>query len=109
LESVGINLNFIKSLRSDIIKSKLSEQEIISIIDKTVSVLTENKATFSKKELSRELMKFTLKDGLVEEDFLHLFSKSTNLIKLDKNIYSSHSLIEDEKYVIENLLEIQIN
>jgi len=106
LEEAGITLSLVLSLKGEGLKIIIDDKIVKESIKDAVRNLSKYKSLFSKEELLGEVLKVSLKYGFIENDFKEKLFMCDNLMKLDNNLYSSHNIIQIEKFVLLNICKV---
>lgn len=77
-------------------------RQALNYLNKSLTAITNQESTFSKEHILKYAMKFSLKYSLRESDIIKEF-KNSNIIKLDKNIYTTKEMIDIEKEIIQKV------
>jgi len=72
------------------------------ILNKSLTAITNQESTFTKEDILKYAMKFSLKYSLRESELIKEF-KNSSIIKLDKNVYTTKEMIETEKEIIKKV------
>ena len=77
-------------------------KQALNYLNKSLTAITNQESIFSKEDILKYAMKFSLKYSLRESDIIKEF-KNSNIIKLDKNIYTTKEMIDIEKEIIQKV------
>ena len=77
-------------------------KQSLKYLNKSLVAITNQESIFSKEDIMKYAMKFSLKYSLRESELLQEF-KNSNIIKLDKNIYTTKEMIDIEKEIIQKV------
>ncbi|SFV68213.1 IncW plasmid conjugative relaxase protein TrwC (TraI homolog) [hydrothermal vent metagenome] len=78
------------------------EKQALNYLNKSLIAITNQESTFSKEDILKYAMKFSLKYSLRESDIVKEF-KNSNILKLDKNTYTTKEMIDIEKEIIQKV------
>lgn len=77
-------------------------KQALNYLNKSLIAITNQESTFSKEEILKYAMKFSLKYSLRESEIIEQF-KNSSIFKLGKNIYSTKEMITIEKEIIKEV------
>ncbi|NEW59904.1 relaxase domain-containing protein [Sulfurovum sp. bin170] len=77
-------------------------KQALNYLNKSLTAITNQESTFSKEDILKYAMKFSLKYSLRESDIVKEF-RNSNILKLDKNIYTTKEMIDIEKEIIQKV------
>ena len=106
-DALGYDKEWLKNFeQTQSIQHPHTKEEIeklsLGFINKSIEAITEYQSVFNKEELLKHSLKFGLKYGIREHDILKQV-KHSNLIRLEKNNYTSQEMIDMEKEIISNI------
>jgi len=103
MEAVGIDKSLINSMENRGQKEPINEEVMKEHIDKSLDNLIQKQSLFRQEDLSKMVLKYGLEYGYTEKDYLPFITKNSEIIQLDKNIYSTQKMIDAEKNIIKSI------
>ncbi len=105
-DELGYNKRWLSRLNYKISTSPTSNQDrakqALDYLNKSLTAITNQESTFTKEDILKYAMKFSLKYSLRESELIKEF-KNSSIIKLDKNVYTTKEMIETEKEIIKKI------
>lgn len=77
-------------------------KQALNYLNKSLHAITNQESTFSKEDILKYAMKFSLKYSLRESELIQQF-KNSPILKLGKNIYSTKEMVNIEKEIIKEI------
>ena len=103
MEAVGINKSLINSMENRGKKEPTNEELMRDHIDKSLDNLMQKQSLFTREDLSKMVLKYGLEHGYKEKDYLPFITNNSEVIQLDKNVYSTQKMIDAEKNIIKSI------
>jgi len=103
MEAIGIDKSLINSMENRGQKEPINEEVMKEHIEKSLDNLMQKQSLFSSEDLSKMVLKYGLEYGYTEKDYMPFIIKNSEIIQLDKNVYSTQKMIDAEKNIIKSI------
>lgn len=103
MKAVGIDKSLIRSMENRGTKEPINEQVMSEHIDKSLANLMDKQSLFTHEDLAKQVLKYGLEYGYSEKDYMPFIVNNSQIIRLDKNVYSTQKMIDAEKNIIKSI------
>jgi len=103
MEAIGIDKSLINSMQNRGQKAPINEELMKEHIDKSLDNLMQKQSLFTHEDLAKQVLKYGLEYGYKESDYMPFIVKNSEIIRLDKHVYSTQNMINTEKNIIKSI------